>query len=388
MTGSSVAAVLERVDEIGPVIRENAAESERLGRLTPPVLDALRDAGLFSMLIPLEMGGLGFTIPEFIRVTERVASLDAATGWTLTILADGPLFARFLAPEVYQELCGSPPALIAGSLNPVSARATKVDGGYSFSGVATYLSGSAHAQWIVAAAIVFDGDEPVFTETGIDVRAAAFPIDRARSLDSWNVTGMRATGSTDYEFHDVTVADAWTFEPLRPRPVAGDAFSAIPLWAQLGGSLASCAVGAARNMIEQYVDLALAKVPAGNLTRMAERPPAQIALGEAEGLVQAAAAVLHETVNGVWARGTAQEPFDNPALARQRLGVVTAVRLAAQAVDVLHDAAGMSAVARDSVLDRCWRDVHTMTQHVVLAPARFEVAGRVLLGLDPGSPVI
>jgi len=58
---------------------------------------------------------------------------------------------------------------------------------------------------------------------------------------------------------------------------------------------------------------------------------------------------------------------------------VTAVRLAAQAVDLLHDAAGMTAVAADGVLDRCWRDVHTMTQHTVLSPARLEVAGRVLL---------
>jgi hypothetical protein len=55
---------------------------------------------------------------------------------------------------------------------------------------------------------------------------------------------------------------------------------------------------------------------------------------------------------------------------------------------LLHDAAGMNAVARDSVLDRCWRDVHTISQHVILSPARFEVAGRVLLGLDPGGPII
>ena len=73
---------------------------------------------------------------------------------------------------------------------------------------------------------------------------------------------------------------------------------------------------------------------------------------------------------------------------RLRLGSVTAVRLSAGAIDLLHDAAGMSAVATDSVLDRCWRDVHTMTQHIILSTARFEVAGRVLLGQDPGAPVI
>ena len=67
---------------------------------------------------------------------------------------------------------------------------------------------------------------------------------------------------------------------------------------------------------------------------------------------------------------------------------MTAVRLAARSIDLLHDAAGMNAVTADDVLDRCWRDVHTMTQHVMLSPARYEIAGRVMLGLDPGAPMI
>jgi alkylation response protein AidB-like acyl-CoA dehydrogenase len=98
--------------------------------------------------------------------------------------------------------------------------------------------------------------------------------------------------------------------------------------------------------------------------------------------------VLHDAVEATWAHGAAGEPFDNATLARQRLGTVTAVRLCVQAADLLHDAAGMNAVARDTVLERCWRDLHTMTQHIIQSPGRYEIAGRVLLGLDPASPVI
>jgi indole-3-acetate monooxygenase len=383
-----VAEVLERVEKIAPVIRDHAAESERLGHLAPEVMAAITKAELVGMLVPVELGGFGLTIPEFVHVTERISSLDASTGWTLTILADGPLFARFLAPEIFERLCRTPPDLIASSLNPIPARAERVDGGYVFSGKATYLSGSAHAQWIITAALVTENGEPVFTDTGFEIRAGVFPIEQAHSLDSWNTTGMRATGSSDYEFADVKIAEAWTFEPLAPPAGDGDAFSAIPLWAQLGASLASCAVGAAHNMVDRYIDLATVKVPAGNITSMAERAPTQIAIGEAAGLVQAASAVLKETVTWVWAQGVARVPFDNDDLARQRLGVVTGVRLAAQAIDILHDSAGMSSVTRDTVLERCWRDVHTITQHVILSPARYEIAGRVLLGLDPASPVI
>ena len=272
----------------------------------------------------------------------------------------------------------------------MTAQARKVDGGYVFSGRATYLSGSLHAKWVMSSAMVMDGDKPEIIDGVPHIRTGLFPIEHARCLDTWHVTGMRATGSSDYEFENVEVAEDFTFAPFRPREsTTNDAFSRIPLWAQLGGALAANAVGAAQNMLERFAEIAAAKVPVGgNFSTLAQRAPAQIAYGEASGLHQAARAVLHETMRKTWARGEAAEPFDNEVLAHLRLGTVTAVRLSARVVDLLHDAAGMSAVATDGVLDRCWRDVHTMTQHIILSTARFEIAGRVLLGQDPGAPVI
>ena len=390
MSAAALEAVLDRVEKIAAVIRDGALESERLGRLAPAVVDAMRDADLFRLLVPTELGGHDLTIPESTEVLERVASLDASTGWTLTILADGPLFARFMAPDVFKAVCSDPLGQVAGTLNPVTARAEKVAGGYVFNGTATYLSGSAHAKWIMVSAIVMRDQQPVIDNGFISIRSGLIPIERARCLDTWRVTGMRATGSNDYEFADIEIADDWTFQPFSPRPLGGDdVVSWIPLWSQLGSGLAASAVGAARNMIERFVELAAVKVSVGgNFSRLAERPLAQIAIAEAQGLYQAARAVLMSTSNEIWARGVAREPFDNDVLARQRLGSVTAVRLAARAVDLLHDVAGMSAIASDTVLDRCWRDVHTMTQHIILSTGRFEIAGRVLLGLDPASPVI
>jgi alkylation response protein AidB-like acyl-CoA dehydrogenase len=338
---AGVAEVLDRVDKIADIVRDGASESERLGQLAPSIVDALHEANLFRLLVPAELGGLGLTIPGAVRVFERVSALDASTGWVLTILNSGSLFARFFPEQVFATVSADPAGLVAGSLNPVTARAEPVDGGFLFSGRATYLSGSAHSRWIMASALVMKDDAPVLADGVIQIRSGVLPIEQARSL-----------------------------------------------WAQLGG-LAACAVGAARNMIDRFVELAATKVPTGgNFSPLADRAPAQIAVGEAEGLYIAAHAALMASVEATWARGVAGEPFDNETLARHRLGSVTAARLAAQAIDLLHDAAGMNAVARDTVLERCWRDVHTMTQHIILSPARFEIAGRVLLGRDPGSPVI
>jgi alkylation response protein AidB-like acyl-CoA dehydrogenase len=386
-----LATVLERVDKIAPTIVEHAGESEQLGRLAPAVIDAMHDADLFRLLVPVELGGLGLTIPESTAVFERVAQLDASTAWVLVILADGPLFARHIDPHEFAEISSDPYGLVCGTLNPATARAERVDGGYSFSGTATYLSGSQHAKWAMATAIVMDGDAPEVVDGFFHVRSGVFPIELARDLDTWHVTGMRATGSSDYAFENVHVAAERTFAPLQPRQpkTDDDAFAHIPLWAQLGTGLAAVAVGTARNMIDRFVELATVKVPTGgNFTPLAERGHAQLALGEAHGLYQAARAVLFDVVESTWERGLAQEPFDTPVLAEHRTGAVTAVHLAARAIDLLHDVAGMNAIAAGSVLDRCWRDVHTMTQHIILSVPRYEIVGRVLLGLDPQSPVI
>ena len=178
-------------------------------------MQALHDAELFRSLAPVELGGFGLTIPEGIAVIERVAEQDASTGGCSPSFPAVRSSRRSFAPEAFASVYGPKLGLAAGSLNPVATRAEAVDGGYRFTGRATYLSGSAHAKWMMAAAIVTSGGEPLVADGGIEIRVGLIPIDQARSLDTWHVTGMRATGSTDYEFDDVMVETGCTFEPFR-----------------------------------------------------------------------------------------------------------------------------------------------------------------------------
>jgi alkylation response protein AidB-like acyl-CoA dehydrogenase len=157
---------------------------------------------------------------------------------------------------------------------------------------------------------------------------------------------------------------------------------------QFGPPLAASVVGAARGAQQRFVELAAAKRPTGVGTVLAERAYAQMAVGEAEGLILAAEDTLAAAVRDVWSQGETTRRFDLDSRVRMRSRVVASVRLAARAVDLLHDAAGMNGVAVPSALERAWRDVHTASQHVLLSVARLEITGRALLGLDPGAPVI
>ena len=110
-----------------------------------------------------------------------------------------------------------------------------------------------------------------------------------------------------------------------------------------------------------------------------------MAAGEAEGLILAAEDALAAAAAEMWRRGESGAGFDLSTRVAFRMRLVTAVRLAGRAVDLIHDAAGMHTISGAvSPRARVWRDIHTSTQHVMLNVGRIEVAGRALLGLDPG----
>ena len=194
-------------------------------------------------------------------------------------------------------------------------------------------------------------------------------------LDTWKVTGMRGTGSHDVAFENIFVPEDLTFNQ-------GEAL------ANLGAALAPVSLGTAQHAVDAFIDLACAKTPTGSRALLRDRTGAQAQLGQAQGLLQAGRALFYETAHDADELRTRGEQPTLGQRARLRLGSVMAAQLSAQAVDLLYDAAGLTAAAQSCAIERCWRDVHTIRQHITLASTRYEVVGRVYLGLDPQSPLI
>lgn len=384
-----ISVYLDRIRALAPTVAAHAEQSERDAQLAPAIVDALHDAGLFRMLLPASMGGGDLMLGEALRTFEALARLDGSAGWNLSICGGGPLFGHFLARDAFDHVFVDPRAVVAGSLNPMGTQIAPADGGWRFTGRASYVSGSGHATWLMVAGFELKNGAPQLVNDVPMMRAGLFPMQHVRIDRTWDMAGMRATGSNDCAFEDVLVPDAFTFAWPDPRSTWREGpFGGIPLPTQLGGTLSSVAVGIARHAIDELVALAIDKRPAGSRVTLRERPLAQTQLGQAEGLLGAARAYLYQATDEVWRRGGAGEPFDDRSRAAARLASVTAAKLAAQAVDLVHDAAGMNAMQASGAIQRCWRDVHTITQHVILGTGRFEVVGRILFGLPPGVPII
>ncbi len=385
----SLKPYFEKVQQLAPVIREHADRAEREAQMPPEVADAFHAAGMFRVFLPRELSGGALTIPEMLRLVEEVSRIDASAGWNLAICAGGPIFAQFLSRAAYDEIFTDPRGVTCGSLNPMTSQVVPVEGGWRFSGRAANASGSAHATYLMAAALVLRDGAPQIVEGLPLLRAGFFPIKHATILKTWSTSGMRATGSNDCVFENVFVPGEFTFDWLNARPTwQRGPFADIPLHQQMAGQLAAVVLGTARHAIDALDELARAKVPVATQATLRERPLAQIQFAQAEGLLNAARAYFYQCNDEVWRKGVAGESFTVKDFAHTRLGVVTAVKLALQAVDLVADAAGMSSAQTSCPIERCMRDAHTASQHVLLNTARFGVVGRVLLGLPAGSPVI
>jgi alkylation response protein AidB-like acyl-CoA dehydrogenase len=250
------------------------------------------------------MDGGALTLAESFRVVEDVARLDGSAGWNLSICSGGPVFGHFLAREAFDAIYREPRAVSVGSLNPMSTQIVRADGGWRFAGRSTYVSGSAQASWLMAAGFVMVDGAPQIVDGFPIMRAGLFPIRHARIHDTWDVAGMEGTGSNDCVFEGVHVPDAFTFDWPEPRSTwRSGPFGAIPLPVQLGGGFAAVALGVARHAIDELIEIAGGKMPAGTRAALRERPLAQIQLGQAEGLLEAARAYLYRSVEDVWRRG-------------------------------------------------------------------------------------
>ena len=87
-----------------------------------------------------------------------------------------------------------------------------------------------------------------------------------------------------------------------------------------------------------------------------------------------------------WAAVQAGREIGVRQLAMLRLARTHAVQAAVQAIDLMYTAAGSSSVYSHNLLERCFRDAHTVTQHLSMNPANYQVSGRVFLGLAPDRP--
>jgi alkylation response protein AidB-like acyl-CoA dehydrogenase len=382
-TPREVDRLIESVRRLKPEIDAVREQLDQRRRLPPALVDSMRATGLFGLWLPRSLSGAELNIVDYVKVIEEVARMDGSVGWCASIAASYSRLAGFLAPSVANRIFGGAGTVIAGQLMP-TGKGVAVSGGYRVSGRWAFGSGIEHSEWTIGICVVHDGDRPRLEPDGAPVeRLVFFPTSAAEIIDTWRVSGLRGTGSHDYSVTDLFVPDNHSIEVVTPAPTTPGPLYALPFRAVFGIAIAAAALGIARGAIDAFEQVAVAKSGRGTPGRLRDTPAVQADVGRAESLLRSARAFLLGSAQEAWDEIEAGGSDSLRMRALLRLANTQAAVTSAEVVDLMYNAGGGSSVY-ESRLERCFRDVHAATQHRAVSVGNYELAGSVLLGLDPG----
>ena len=157
----------------------------------------------------------------------------------------------------------------------------------------------------------------------------------------------------------------------------------FPTLGLLALGVSAVALGIAQHAIDSFVAFATTKVPTGSRRSLAQRGGTQKDLARAQANVKSARAYTYVAIDEAWDEAEATGKLCTDTKANLRLAASNNAWSAAAAVDWLYHAAGGSSVYKTNDLQRCFRDVHVATQHIMVAQPTFEVVGKIMLGIDP-----
>jgi len=375
---------LRTAEQFKPTILAQREAIERNRGLPPGLSHALRDGGFFSLWLPKALGGPELTPAELARVVEAFSHADGSVGWLVGIGTSNSRLGGYLPEPVAREIWGSGPSALAGALNPPGT-AIVVPSGYRVTGQWPYASGISHSDWVFGPCRVIEGGEPRLRPDGEpDIRLMLFPKGQAEVLDNWDVTGMRGSGSHDFRVTDLLVPADHSVDAATPAPVSPGLLYNLPLNTTFNTSIFGVSLGIARAAIDDLVAMAQTKKPIGSTQPLREHATVQIEIGRADAILRAARAFVFEALDALWEAGAKGEVSIQDRLLARMAGSHAAAA-AVEVVNMMFAAAGAGGIHERGRLARCWRDAHTMSHHAGQSRFQLQIAGRVLMGLEPGT---
>ncbi|WP_329332964.1 acyl-CoA dehydrogenase family protein [Streptomyces sp. NBC_01352] len=363
----------QTLERVLAVVAERRAEFEEKRHVPRDVIAEFKNGGIYRAGTPKKFGGDASPPADFLRVIERISTVDGSAGWVASF-GSSAIYLAALPLETQAELyADGPDVAFAGGLFPVQP-AERVEGGYRVSGRWKFASGCKGAD-VLGVGIKAGQDK-----AGRPLTAVLRP-EQVEIAENWDVIGMRGTGSHDLVVDGAVVPEEWTFvrggtptvdEPLYRYPT-------VPYAAQV---LAVVGLGVARAALDQ----AIADGGRAGYTgapKPAERATYRIAVGQAEAQLRSARAFFYEITDETWATVAGGDPATSEQAGLLRLASAHLAKTAFEVVRTAYQLSGIPAIADGSPMQRYLRDASVVPQHAFLQEGMYDGAGAVLMGVPP-----
>lgn len=372
--------LVERARALAPLIAREADAIERTRRLTPGVVAALIENGLYRALLPQSLGGAQAAPEAFMQMLEEIAKADASTAWCLGQCSVCAMIAAWLDHDTAQEIFNTPPGILAWGA--IAHEARIVEGGYRVTARWDFASGSRQASWLGAHVRIVgaDGVPRKNADGSPEVRTILFPVARATLHDVWQAIGLAGTGTDSYEVNDLFIPERFT--AFRDVPSAlrepGPLYK-IGTGATFSLGFAAVSLGVARATLDAAITLAREKHQSLAAGAMRDNGAVQGLIGRTEGDLRAARAYLYAAANAMWCDLAATGEFSAAHRSAVRLAATWTIHQSARVVDTAYHMAGATAVFRSNPFERRFRDMHAIAQQIQARDTHYEDVGKTLL---------
>ncbi len=388
---------LEAARELAGKVAANGDRIDDERQLPSELAEELADKGFFRLLLPRSLGGAQLDHPDFLRILEIFAAVDASTGWCLNQNNVFSTNSLKMPEQTAREIWAEQRAVVTNGPPTASSQAVPVDGGYQLNGRWHFSSGSSHATWIAALAPINNGSSgggpnQDASQDRTGARIMLMPREAVTFLDFWQVKGMRGTASFSFEVEDLFIPSDRSYDPTA-LPREDGALYMIPTTLLFGSGFATVALGVARAALDTAISVAGAKTPGRTSVVLQNQSATQRIIGEGEAIWGSSQAFLRQKASSAWEsaqKTAAQKRTDkkNRALPTEerinlRLAATHAIRMAAQVVDLAYNLCGSDAIFETNPIQRLFQDIHVITQHGQGRLAHYETAGQYFLGLEP-----
>ena len=378
------AVLLDAVDSVRGTVSNCVEESERLGTLAPASVEAIREAGLFTLKLPMPLGGAEADPVTQIEIIEELAYIDAAAGWCLMIGATAigrP--GAFLCDEAIAKMFANGRIPTAATATAISGQAIPVEGGYILTGRWPFASGVRHAEWMVAGAKV-----PARDNTEENSLTLVYPVANGHIHDNWHVVGLEGSGSNDISVKELFVPTEFTWETAMWEPRRGDAIYRMGRPGFVANEHSGVALGIARRALDEIIASAPNK-KRGNppTSSLADREAFRGDIAACDLRLRAARALSHEIYERAYEITCSGQVPD--AAVQSEMRAISA-HVTFEAVDVVTKAfryTGGSAIHRSHVLQRCLRNINAAAQHFMVSDSSLENYGASLLEASDIKPM-
>ena len=376
-----------------PQLQKNAAKAEELRRILPESAELLIASGLLQTIQPASCGGHELSMRAHVDVISSVAYGCSASAWVLGVWqAHSWMFGHMNGKAQADVFADGGDHPVSAVIGPRGKAVRKADGSYVLSGFWPFASGNAAVEWLLLGAEIRD-------ETGNMLDAGDLLVERGKLeiLDDWHVAGLQGTGSNSVRCKDIAIPahrylslsallDNRTTPYTDPQAPTVFKSQAAPV---LGLCIASGATGTARAALDEFIKVVPGKMVLYTPHISHEWQPLQKILGESASKIHAAELVLYRIADDIDAYAKRGEKMPMDVRGRIRMDICLVPRLCREAVQDLLTIGGAAGLSLKSPIQRAFRNLQATCMHgFLLYDAGAEIYGKILLGQDPGTPII